>query len=149
MGMYTKLHCNIKIDREAEECIEILKYMLGKTKTINFEVPKHSLFKAETQRWKFMLNSSSYYFTGTSNSELIKDDISGYVLHCDCDFKNYEGEIESFLDWISKYANYSDYYEYIGYERYEEAKVPELIFMRKGNYKKVNLKEDIINVYED
>lgn len=141
MGMYTKLHCNIKIKKDAIECIEILKYMLGEKEKIDFEIPNHNLFKTETSRWEFMLKSCSCYFTDSQNSNL-KKSYYGYTLHCDCDFKNYENEIELFLDWISQYGNYENWYEFIGYELYEEFEVPTLIYMKNNNYKLITLDED-------
>lgn len=133
MGMYTKLHCNIKIKKDATECIEILKYMLGEKEEIDFEIPKHNFFSKES-RWDFMLKCCSCYFTDSQNSDL-KESYYGYVLHCDCDFKNYENEIELFLDWISQYGDYNDYYEFIGYEMYEENKYPNLIYMKTNKFK--------------
>ena len=143
MGMYTKLHCNIKIKKEANECIEILKYMLGEKEKIDFEIPEHNLFKVEDNRWEFMLKCCSDYFTGTQNSKLIDNEYN-YVLHCDCDLKNYENEIELFLDWISQYGNYNNWYEFVGYTIYEEEKVPTLIYMKKDSYKLITLGEIIL-----
>jgi len=140
VGMYTKLHCNIKIKKAANECIEILKYMLGQKEKIDFEIPKHDFFKEES-RWDFMLKCCSCYFTDSQNSNL-KEGYDGYILHCDCDFKNYENEIELFLDWISQYGNYNNYYEFIGYEIYEENKYPNLIYMKENKFKIVSWNED-------
>lgn len=148
MGMYTKLHCNIQIKKEANECIEILKYMLGEKDEIDFEIPKHDLFKQETGRWEYMLKCCSEYFTGTENSKLI-DKGYGYVLHCDCDLKDYENEIELFLDWISQYADYNEWYEFVGYEIYEENDVPTLIYMKKNKFKLQYIGEQLIDVFEE
>ena len=148
MGMYTKLHCNIKLETNAK-CINILNYMLHEKEIIDFEIPNHDLFKTETQRWEYMLNTCSFYFTGTNNSSLQDDGLGKKVLHCDCDFKNYENEIDLFLDWISQYFDNRVYYEFIGYEIYEEEKVPTLIYMKKGKYKKVLLDVGIVDVYKE
>lgn len=146
MGMYTKLHCNIKIKKEATECIKILKYMLGDVDAIDFEIPNHDLFKQPTQRWDMMLTCDSFYFTGTQNSSLKDDGIGGHVLHCDCDLKDYEDEINLFLDWISQYADYNDLYVLVGYEIYEENNVPNLIYFGNNKFKKIYLGEKL---YED
>ena len=148
MGMYTKLHCNIQIKKEANECIEILKYMLDEKEKIDFEIPKHDLFKQETGRWKYMLRCCSEYFTGTQNSKLI-DKGYGYVLHCDCDLKDYENEIELFLDWISQYGDYKEWYEFVGYEIYEEDDVPTLIYMKKNKFRLQYIGEELIDVFEE
>lgn len=128
MGMYTKLHANILI--KDNKCIDIINYMLG-CATIKPKLPNHKLFN--TDRWEFMLKSCSYYFTGTNNSKLYYDkNTKEYVLHCDCDLKNYCNEIELFLDWISNYMENNEYKEFLGYMRYEEFTYPTLIFYEDG-----------------
>lgn len=127
MGMYTKLHCNIKIKKDAIDCIKVLNYMLDNDTIDNIaelHLEPHDLFK--TDRWEYMLKSCSFYFTGSNNTKLIYNGYN-YVLHCDCDLKNYDDEIELFLDWISKYCD-CDYNEFIGYTRYEEDVNPTLLY---------------------
>ena len=60
-------------------------------------------------------------------------------MHIDCDLKNYNEEIDNFLDWISGYTTGYDEYELIGYTIYEENSIPTLIYMNKDGYKYVNL----------
>lgn len=136
MEMYTKLECNIKIKKD-EELIKILNYMLNLQEEI-FEIPDHQLFSLQDNRWKYMLCCCSCCFTNTSFSDL-REDYDNYVLHIDCDLKNYNEEIDNFLDWISGYATGYDEYELIGYTIYEENSIPTLIYMNKDGYKYVNL----------
>lgn len=128
MGMYTKLNANLIIDND--RCIDIIKYMLKETDKIP-SLPEHDLFK--TDRWEFMLKSCSYYFTGTNNSKLIYDEqLKRFILHCDCDLKNYDNEIELFLEWISSFIENKGYKNFLGYIRYEECTYPTLIFIEDG-----------------
>lgn len=142
MGMYTKLHCNIKIKKDATECIDILEYMLSDNDDEYYgKLPDHDFFM--TARWRFMLQCSSFYFTGTNNSSL-KETSNYYVLHCDCDLKDYDNEIELFLDWISQYTNYYGT-ELAGYKRYEEEDIPTLIyFNNKHKFKLILLNSEIL-----
>jgi hypothetical protein len=88
-------------------------------------LPKHELFR-EGSRWNYMLCCSSYYFTGTNNTNLI-DNRHNKVLHIDTDFKNYGDEIDLFLDWITLYID-CDEKEFLGYSRYEEYIIPDFYF---------------------
>lgn len=124
MGMYTELvmACELK-NNVPEDVIETLKYMTGKIDYLA-TVPIHDLF--QTSRWEWMLRSSSYYFDGITNSILKYDDISKtYRLTVRCDLKNYDNEIQEFLNWIQPYSNT---YGFVGYTRYEEAENPTLIY---------------------
>ncbi|RUS01125.1 hypothetical protein EFW58_01156 [Bacillus velezensis] len=46
-----------------------------------------------------------------------------------CNLKNYDNEIENFIEWISPFIYKKDGNYFIGYKRYEEDKEPELIFV--------------------
>lgn len=136
MGMYTKLHCNIKIKKN-KHCIKILEYMLDNNNIDNIEelhLDNHDLFK--TSRWEYTLQCSSFYFTGTNNTSLKENDYN-YVLHCDCDLKNYSNEIDLFLDWISQYCDYENEKCFIGYKIYEEDEKPTLLFFENNKLEKV------------
>jgi hypothetical protein len=124
MGMYTELVMACGLQKNVpEEVIETLKYMIGDTVYLP-TVPIHALF--ETDRWKHMLRSDSYYFDGDTNSTLNYDDISeAYQLTIRCNLKNYCDEIQHFLNWI-----YPNTYTrgFVGYYRYEESENPTLIY---------------------
>lgn len=131
MGMYTELVCAFELkDDTPENVIKVLGAMCnGDTDLLDEnDIPNHELF--ETQRWRFMLRSDSYYFDGDTNSTLRKDDIAGWIATIRCNLKNYKNEIEKFIDWIEKYILYAGEGEYfIGYSRYEEDKQPKLIYV--------------------
>lgn len=137
MGMYTELNIAVEVANEPK-VIEILKYMLGDI-TEKPELFEHSLFKSD--RWKFMLVSDSYYFDGKTDSKLFEDNLYKdkpmYFLNVRCNLKNYNNEIDKFLDWLCPYIK-SD--GFIGYKRYEEEDEPTLIYIKENNveYKNQN-----------
>lgn len=135
MGMYTELVCAIELKRDTPEFVlSTLRYMLHDSDDDQLTLPKHPLFK--TDRWQYMLNGDSYYFSGKTNTRLTWDKIvSSYYLTIRCNLKNYNDEIGKFMDWISQYA---DEHGFVGYTRYEEADDPILIYIRDG---KVEYKE--------
>lgn len=128
MGMYTELVMGIQLKRNApDDVIEMLNCMVLGVEKPDI-VPTHDLFK--TNRWNWMFSSSSYYFDGDTHSTLRFDKICNvYVLTVRCDLKNYDSEVEKFLDWI---APYSDTCGFVGYTRYEEDDDPKLIYFNGG-----------------
>lgn len=128
MGMYTELVMAVQLKKNTpEDVIETLKYMVGDIDYLA-TVPIHDLF--ETARWRSMLRSNSYYFDGDTLSTMRYDDISrAYHLTIRCNLKNYDSEIEKFLDWIAPYSCTTGF---VGYGRYEEAESPTLIYFDKG-----------------
>ena len=125
MGMYTELVLGAEIENN-QDVISIIKYMLGES-NVKPQLPEHSLFK--TDRWKYMLHCDSYYFAGTTHSNLKCDAILGirYFLTIRSNLKNYDSEIEKFLDWLCPYIKT---YGFLGYKRYEEFEDPTLIYKK-------------------
>jgi len=114
MGTYTELIFQGEINEEVPESIKsLLNYFFDEDSILpnDRELPIHPFFKCE--RWNMIGHCSSYYFTPFS---LIHKQ-SNYVF-MRCDIKNYSGEIELFLDWISEYMNY--YYGWYWYEEDDE-----------------------------
>ncbi len=124
MGMYTELNIGVALQSDTpQSIIDILKYMLNDMPE-SPDVPDHDLFK--TDRWTFMLCCDSYYFDGQTNSSLTYDDISNqYYLNVRCNLKNYDEEIEKFMDFVQPYL---DTCGFLGYKRYEEFDDPTLIY---------------------
>ena len=86
--------------------------------------PNHPLF--ETDRWRMLFTSDSYYFDGITNSVLDYDGIAeAYYLTVHSNLKNYDDEINKFLDFIRPYL---DTKGFLGYYRYEEDEDPVLIY---------------------
>lgn len=129
MGMYTELNIGVEINNNPK-VIQKLKFMLGDSDK-DVEII-HPLFE-NTERWRFMLNSGSYYFDGQTDSKLFRDDLYGnkpmYFLNVRCNLKNYCDEIKLFLDWLCPYIKTEGF---LGYTRYEEQYNPTLIYKEKG-----------------
>lgn len=92
--------------------------------------PDHPLFK--TDRWGILLRCDSAYFAGDTNSYITREDFDlelkySPYLTIRSNLKNYDLEIELFLDWISQYVRYPTG-ECAGYFRCEECSEPTLIY---------------------
>ena len=130
MGMYTELMLGVELKTETPEIvINILKGMSGKDEDIieemvkNNILPTHTLFK--TARWTWMLRSDSYYFDTLPTVQFEYDEIcNAYYLTVITNLKNYNNEIEHFIDWITPYVATKGF---AGYKRYEEDEHPTLI----------------------
>lgn len=125
MGMYTELVVSAEI-KPIEEIIDTLKVMAGLSDKF-VKLPEHPLFK--TSRWRCLFNSSSHYFVPRSVCLLEYDDISAsWILIVRSDLKNYEHEIELFIDWIRPYLVECGYETMFAYSRYEETKEPTIYY---------------------
>lgn len=132
MGMYTELVCAFELESDTpKEVIQILRHMTGQEKELGMdesELPSHPLFG--TERWRFMLQSDSYYFPGDTHSRLKIDNLYPtkpmYYLTIRCNLKNYDNEIDNLLSWLGRYTRTTGF---IGYKRYEEAEEPTLLYI--------------------
>lgn len=129
MGMYTELNIGVQIVNN-EKAIKKLNYMLNESdKDIQIE---HPLFDNE-RRWRYMLKCDSYYFDSQADSKLYRDDLYEddpmYFLNVRCNLKNYDDEIELFLDWLCPYIITEGF---LGYMRCEEDESPTLIYKENG-----------------
>jgi hypothetical protein len=102
MGMYTELIFGAELKKETpKEVIEALKYMLGEieTKPTNFPLPDG--------RCEWLFQSASYYFAiNNSVNKMWFDDIDNrWHLSTRSNIKNYEQEIQTFLEWIKPYID--------------------------------------------
>ncbi len=124
MGMYTELVCAFDLREDVpQNVIDILQYMVSSEKPRNFQIPDHLLF--DTTRWNIMLQCDSFYFPGETYSRIGFDKISGWWMTIRCNLKNYDREIQKFIDWIQPYMNT---HGFIGYMRYETEEGPTLLF---------------------
>jgi len=132
MGMYTELMLAVDLEEDAPEyVVSLLEYMVGYDvggHPMSFITPKHPLLS--TDRWRVMLESDSYYFDGFTHSDIKYDHISRqYQMTIRCNLKNYDSEIEHFLDWVRPYCESEGF---VGYMRYEEDDHPTLIYFYEG-----------------
>lgn len=118
MGMYTALVLDARLKVDApEDVIETLTYMVADNKPHEQDLPSHPLF-GDT-RWTWMLRGSSGYFPIERVPQL-RQLLDGYpggawLLSVGCSIKNYDDEINLFLDWLKPHIE-----EALGYTIYEE-----------------------------
>lgn len=126
MGMYTELVCSFRLRKDVPaEVIEMLTYMA----TGEGDQPNtldHPLFS--TDRWHVMLMMDSYCFDGDTCSTVRFDDITRcHMVSIRCNLKNYCGEIDKFIDWLTPHIDASEG-EFLGHKRYEEDDNPTLLY---------------------
>ena len=124
MGMYTRLYLSCNLKKADDTDMTILACMVDGTANRDMIPPskQHKLF--ETERWAVMLGCESAYFDHVANSRVVNDGFDK-ILVVDCDFKNYGGEIEAFLDWVKPLSTTKGF---VGFYQYEEAEKPTLIY---------------------
>lgn len=130
MGMYTELHFNSELKKDLpEDVLKTLQYMIDHENEPT-DLPEHELFKCD--RWTMLFTCDSYYFDADTHSTLRFDEISNaYYLCVRANLKNYDSEIEKFIDWIEPYLKKFEG-EFLGFYRYEKNKQPTLIY-KKAN----------------
>ena len=138
MGMYTELNIGLELKKDTpDEVINIIEYMISDKEQDRPTTPNHPLFS--TNRWDVMLTCGSYYFNAKPVHRFEYDEIGRcWFLTNVSNLKNYNSEIEKFLDWISPYINDDGFF---GYMRYEEDAMPTLLINDKFNHK-IRLKYD-------
>lgn len=123
MGMYTELVLKVNL---SEGCpVDILEYMFGEGEMPK-SLPSHKFFSCP--RWDFIGKCSSHYHHPESvNSFPIYDYTKSRSLFSRSDLKNYDDEIELFIDWLQPYIE-GERGTCIGWSWYEERISPTLIF---------------------
>lgn len=131
MGMYTEFVLGVALAEDTpKEIVMALAYMCGE-KVEHYVPPNHDLF--DTECWRTMLLTDSFYFDGITNSFFKRDEDTGeYYLTVRCNFKNYDNEVNHFMDFIRPYLNTKGF---LGYYRYEEYEDPTFIYNISGKIK--------------
>jgi hypothetical protein len=120
MGMYTALHFAADVSQAPKEVVDVLDFMAGNTEVEPTPLPSHEFFKAE--RWRVLFRMDSEYFSADTHCSF-----KNMTITVTSNLKNYDSEIEKFLDWVMPYvSNYEG--EFLGYRRYEEDNEPTLIY---------------------
>lgn len=131
MGMYTELVLGVELTSEPT-VIDTLRLMLDNDAENKVVTIDHPLFS--TSRWAYMLLCDSYYFDGQTDSKLVYDALSkSYYLNVRCNLKNYDNEIELFLDWLCPYIKTEGF---LGYSQYEGNNNPILIYKENGEIRR-------------
>lgn len=127
MGMYTELIFGATLKKDTpNEVIEALKYMIGETKEkpVNFPLPDG--------RCEWLFQGGSYYFAiNNSVTKMWLDDIDKqWHISTRSNIKNYENEIETFLEWIKPYIDGgSGIRDLYAITIYEEQDTPTLYYL--------------------
>lgn len=142
MGMYTELVMNVSLEDDMDEDVaNLLKRMIDcdPINTPPESVKDHPLFA--TDRWRYMLNTGSFYFVPAGNSKMVEHDQGRKIRHISIrtDLKNYSDEIDLFADFVAPYVEAFDDPVFAGYKRYEENDHPTLLYIvdRKPEWRPV------------
>lgn len=128
MGMYTELYLSCEIKDEApEEVKQIIEHLFGDLEEIETP-PDHWFFSCG--RWEMVGSCSSYYFTPFASSQTYTDFKGSLSFTTRFDLKNYDGEIQGFLDWVMPYIDACEG-DHLGHYRYEEDLEPTMIYYGK------------------
>lgn len=151
MGMYTEFIFGCNLSKATPRvCVEALDYVInGEEKKPKYEDPKNweedefnkhyiertledDVIKAFIDQYDFwrLFKCSSYYF-GAANpvGKFYYDPIdSSYHISTRADLKNYEGQIEKFIEYIRPFVTQGSGYDHhiFAYVQYEEAEFPTL-----------------------
>ncbi|HAZ2983855.1 TPA: hypothetical protein J0587_004682 [Salmonella enterica subsp. enterica serovar Kentucky] len=127
MGMYTELvlKCQIKEDAPAD-VKSVIAYMFCGEDAPK-KLPDHPFFGLT--RWNSIGSCSSFYHHPEVVNSCPKFDYTdSQYIFSRSDIKNYDGEIESFIDWLKPYVDAPEG-QCIGWSWYEEGQQPTLIII--------------------
>lgn len=133
MGMYTELIFGAELVKETPpKVIEVLKYLheFELEKEEPKELPDHEFFKCE--RWRLLFKMGSFYFgIHNGDSKFWYEDIcNSWHISTRSNIKNYDGEIEKFLDWIKPYISQgTGEREFYAIVTYEESSEPTIYYL--------------------
>jgi hypothetical protein len=124
MGMYTELIFGASLKKDTpSHVIDALQYMMG-----DIDI-KPNDFPLPTGRCEYLFQGCSYYF-GVSDpvSYMWKDDgTERWIVSTRSSIKDYEGEIDTFLNWIKSYidsgSGLNDMYAIVTHEEAIESEV--------------------------
>lgn len=132
--MYTELIFGASLKKETpKEIIDILDWMINSEDLIKSkypETPEHEFFKCE--RWKYLFKMSSYYFgVSDSHSSMWRDSLdTEWIISTRSNIKNYDSEIEKFIDWIKPWiSGGSGYRDMYAISIYEESDEPTIYYL--------------------
>lgn len=104
MGMYTELIFGCSLKKETpSQVIDVLKYLVRESEEPE-SLPEHKFFACE--RWSYLFTMCSFYFgvNRPVNKMWFEEIGNNWVISTRSNIKNYDGEIESFLEWIEPYV---------------------------------------------
>ena len=124
--MYTELYLAFGlISRTSPNVLDVLQYLFNKGPRPE-TLPDHRFFMCT--RWDRIGTGSSHYFIPFSVSQMVYDVVQqSYFIVSLSNLKNYDSEVEHFLDFIMPYIDASPG-KHIGHKRYEENDKPTLLY---------------------
>lgn len=137
MSTYTNFKCKIHLRSDTpEEVVSLIdktvKGDIGVDKVIfhSSDVPDssidHIFFQCE--RWYFLFLSTNW---GSTEGAKFYRSGNHWVLELDTEFKNYDDEIEKFVDWITPYVAGRKKKQYIGNYRVEYSDHPINLYIER------------------
>lgn len=138
MGIYTELDLKVAI-KDDPIVVNILLDLSNKDKFVSIKNRLyHPFFR--TDRCNLIGRCGSYYFDGQPYIQFRYDEIAKCWFLTTCfNLKNYNKEIEKFLDWLCPYILTEGY---IGTYWYETQEEPINIYKKDG---KIRIGEEILN----
>lgn len=129
MGMYTEIIFGAGLKAKLPEVIVSTIKKLVAGEDLKETTPDHPFFKSK-RPW-LLRSGGSYYFPGTVEPKFWFDDIAKqWFLHFRTNIKNYDSEIEKFLDWIKPYIEEGvgerNFYAIV---TYEESVAPTIYYL--------------------
>lgn len=129
MGMYTELIFGASLNKDTPaQVINALKYMLGETQE------KPADFPLPDGRCEWLFQGGSYYFaiSGSVNKMWLDEVDNCWRIYTRSNIKNYEDEIETFLEWIKPYIESgSGNREMYAITIYEDSETPDIYYLNE------------------
>lgn len=128
MGIYTELIFGASLKRDTpKQVIDALKYITGQIE----DKPKD--FPLPEGRCEWLLGGGSGYFP-CHTKQFFKEEYSDcWTLNTRSNIKNYNNEIETFLNWIEPYVQYaSGVNNMYAIVIYEESETPTIYYATKN-----------------
>ena len=125
MGMYTELVLKFEISKNLpKDVMQVFEYLFNNGEEPSF-IPDHEFFKKS--RWFVIGKSSSFYHHPECVKSWCDVDYSDTIyIFSRSDLKDYNNEIQSFVDWAKPYIRPSTG-DCLGWVWYEEEDAPTLI----------------------
>lgn len=124
MGMYTELIFGASLNEDTPmEVINTLRYMVG-----DIDEPETLAYNSDRNP---LMGGSHYFGVINGATKMYYNDIAKcWVLSSRANIKNYENEIESFLEWIKPYVESgSGNREMYAITMYEDSELPNIYYL--------------------
>lgn len=131
MGHYTEFVFAAKLKADTpDEIIDTLKMVVeGPPENV---VIDHPFFKCDRWRWFGSQSSQMFGYTRPASNVDYDHIANQWMVSIRCSLKNYQGEIDHFIDWIKPYVEYgSGDCNLLGYSMDEDGDIPVMYYLHK------------------